>query len=332
MSSHDAYASLYPLAECIDLRNYVMVSHTLHPMPKSIILASTDMHFVTRFFLAVSMIIHWELAVAQSGSIGGAQSSEPGEATYPKLTSSDIDLCRKEITAVHQAKHNHLQQNSNEYCRKNEAENCANTRRWLSESAGEDPVAWFIAGNSSCDGTDWPCYGLWPINDPDVSRFIDAIQGRANGPDRGPPGMAFDTTPADKCISKVWLAKYVRLGGVKDDGNEDEDQFGALAIDKARGNAFGWAVDFDTQAEADASARAKCAVNSVACTVVMRFKNTCASYAADQARGSSAYGWGQTSPQSAADARALRECASRGGARANCTKRVWGCTGKTVRK
>ena len=58
----------------------------------------------------------------------------------------------------------------------------------------------------------------------------------------------------------------------------------------------------------------------------------CAAYAADQAAGSTAYGWGIQAPgtvgssgESGAKNRALFECRKRGGSNSSCIVRVWGC-------
>ena len=98
---------------------------------------------------------------------------------------------------------------------------------------------------------------------------------------------------------------------------------GALAIDENRGDQWGWAVGYSTQAAADQHALNECGYG---CSIVMRFSNSCAAYAADQNRDSTAVGWAYGfSNSSAAQNRALQECQYRGGTGAYCIVRVWGC-------
>ena len=101
------------------------------------------------------------------------------------------------------------------------------------------------------------------------------------------------------------------------------DLSGALAIDSNQGPAWGWAVDYETVQLASQWALAHCGVQS--CRVVMTFTNQCGAFAADQARGSTIYGWAKTSSAYSAQNMALDSCRQRGGN--SCIVRVWGCTG-----
>ena len=100
---------------------------------------------------------------------------------------------------------------------------------------------------------------------------------------------------------------------------------GALAIDERRGDAWGWAVDYETAAAAQSAALRECGTG---CSLVLTF-GRCGAYAADQEADSTAVGWAE-SYASASDARqaALAECRSRGGS--GCVVRVWGCNGQVV--
>lgn len=100
-------------------------------------------------------------------------------------------------------------------------------------------------------------------------------------------------------------------------------QYGALAIDYNQGSAYGWAVNYTSQGQADGRALAECRGN---CSVVLRFHNTCAAYSADQAGNSTAYGWAWNNSLASAQAEANRFCQNRGGRR--CQLRVWGCTSR----
>ena len=124
----------------------------------------------------------------------------------------------------------------------------------------------------------------------------------------------------------VWplLLLCVYLGMAAESGAQTP--VGALAVDERRGDQYGWAVDYETAAAAQAAASRECGSG---CSVVLTFGG-CAAYAADQDADSTAVGWAE-SFDSAAGARqaALSECRSRGGG-SGCIVRVWGCNGPVV--
>ena len=101
---------------------------------------------------------------------------------------------------------------------------------------------------------------------------------------------------------------------------------GALAVDERRGEQYGWAVDYETEAAAWEAALSECGAG---CSVVLTFAR-CGAYAADQDADSTAVGWAE-SYASADGARqaALSECRSRGGG-SGCIVRAWGCNGPVV--
>lgn len=98
---------------------------------------------------------------------------------------------------------------------------------------------------------------------------------------------------------------------------------GALAIDSNQGSQYGFAYDQPSTSQAEQRALSECGGN---CQIVLRFSNGCAAYAADQAGGSTAYGWATASSGSAAQNRALSECQSKGGS--SCVVRTWGCNSR----
>ncbi len=101
---------------------------------------------------------------------------------------------------------------------------------------------------------------------------------------------------------------------------------GALAIDERQGDQWGWAVDYETAAAAQARALRECGTG---CSVVLTF-GRCAAYAADQDADSTTVGWAEAyASASAAQAAALSECRSRGGG-SGCIVRAWGCNGPVV--
>ena len=101
---------------------------------------------------------------------------------------------------------------------------------------------------------------------------------------------------------------------------------GALAIDERQGYQWGWAVDYETSAAAQASALRECGTG---CSVVLTF-GRCGAYAADQDADSTAVGWAEAYASSdAARQSALSECRSRGGG-SGCIVRAWGCNGPVL--
>lgn len=100
---------------------------------------------------------------------------------------------------------------------------------------------------------------------------------------------------------------------------------GSLAIDSGQGKQYGFSYNYSNFTKADQKALEECGYG---CNVVLRFEGQCAAYAADQASGSSAYGWGKSSTNTAAQNKALQECRSAGGNYSNCIVRVYGCDNK----
>ena len=95
---------------------------------------------------------------------------------------------------------------------------------------------------------------------------------------------------------------------------------GSLAIDSLQGEKYGFSFNHPSTDQADARAMRECGTD---CAVVLRFAAECGAYAADQAKGSNAYGWGTAANSSNAQARAMSECRERGGS--SCKVRSWGC-------
>ena len=102
---------------------------------------------------------------------------------------------------------------------------------------------------------------------------------------------------------------------------------GALAIDEAKGDQHGWAINFPTYREAEQEALRECGEG---CSIVMRVSDSCAAYAADQQENSTVVGWswGFPNPDEARN-RARAECTNRGGVGNECIVRVWGCDVET---
>ena len=106
---------------------------------------------------------------------------------------------------------------------------------------------------------------------------------------------------------------------------EAQTPVGALAIDERQGDQWGWAVNYETTAAAQAAALGECGHG---CSVVLTF-GRCAAYAADQDANSTAVGWAMDHASSDGARRAaLAECRARGGF--GCILRAWGCNGPAV--
>lgn len=99
--------------------------------------------------------------------------------------------------------------------------------------------------------------------------------------------------------------------------------WGSLAIDSNQGSAYGYSYDYPTARDADARALKECGSG---CTVVKNFATGCGAYAADQAPGGTAYGWGTASTEQEAKNIALSYCRQYGGT--NCIIRVWSCNSR----
>jgi hypothetical protein len=95
---------------------------------------------------------------------------------------------------------------------------------------------------------------------------------------------------------------------------------GALAIDSNQGTSFGWAEGQSSISQAEQRALNECGGG---CRVVLTYGSGCGAYAADQAGGSTANGWGTATSGGAAQSRAVSECQSHGGR--SCVVRAWSC-------
>lgn len=96
--------------------------------------------------------------------------------------------------------------------------------------------------------------------------------------------------------------------------------WGALAINGNQGKQYGFSYDYSTSNDAQNRALNECGRG---CYIVKTFSSGCAAYAADQAYGSTAYGWGTASNGSEAQSTALNYCRQYGGKQ--CIVRAWSC-------
>jgi hypothetical protein len=104
--------------------------------------------------------------------------------------------------------------------------------------------------------------------------------------------------------------------------------YGSLAIDAINGKQYGWAINYDTQAEANQKALSECQKNGGnQCHTVLWFKGGCAAYVVEPGN-SSLYGWGAADTQAEAERIAKQEARSRGAS--DLVVRVWGCNGNKL--
>jgi hypothetical protein len=95
---------------------------------------------------------------------------------------------------------------------------------------------------------------------------------------------------------------------------------GALAIDTLQGEKYGFSFNHPSSDLAEKRSLRECGAD---CSIVLRFRAECAAYAADQTKGSNAYGWGSGATSAAVQQRAMSECRAKGGD--TCKVRAWGC-------
>lgn len=95
---------------------------------------------------------------------------------------------------------------------------------------------------------------------------------------------------------------------------------GSLAIDSNQGDQWGFSYNHATVSDAEQRALRECGSG---CRIVKTFSNECAAFAADQAYGSTAYGWATASSRGQAQQSAMNYCSKQGGTQ--CQVRVWAC-------
>ncbi|MCC1483428.1 DUF4189 domain-containing protein [Winogradskyella immobilis] len=102
-----------------------------------------------------------------------------------------------------------------------------------------------------------------------------------------------------------------------------EGNYGSLAIDQRNGDQYGWAINYNSQSEANKRAISECEKNGGDnCHTVMWFKGGCAAYVV-QRGNPNIYGWGLANTREEAEQIALDEARARGGF--DLAVRVWGC-------
>ena len=143
-------------------------------------------------------------------------------------------------------------------------------------------------------GTNWPRPAS-PRRRPHLALRYEGGRRCATGP--GADIVFGKGKNAMKAHVWSWLVVSVSLWSAAAAGAQP--RVGAVAIDARQGDQYGWAVDYETVAAAQAAALLECGAG---CSVVLTF-GRCGAYAADQNADSTAVGWAE-SYASAAGARA----------------------------
>ncbi|MFY0673420.1 MAG: DUF4189 domain-containing protein [Bacteroidia bacterium] len=102
--------------------------------------------------------------------------------------------------------------------------------------------------------------------------------------------------------------------------------YGSLAIDARNGNAYGWAVNYNSWSESDARALEECRKYGGNCHVVLNFKGGCGAYVVEKGNPY-LYGWGVGKSREQAEQIAMDEARAQGGK--DLVVRVWGCNGES---
>jgi len=113
-------------------------------------------------------------------------------------------------------------------------------------------------------------------------------------------------------ISVFIFACLPSVAFTQNDPSPDDIKYGALAIDRANGVYYGWAIDCLTLAEAEEKAIEACNEKGGNCSVVLSFSGkACAAYRHITGNVGMGYGWGIAQTAEEADAKAKKECAER---------------------
>ena len=108
--------------------------------------------------------------------------------------------------------------------------------------------------------------------------------------------------------------------------SQSKGQFASLAIDARNGNAYGWAINYNSYSESNNRALAECEQNGGDCQIVLNFIGGCGAYVVEKGNPN-LYGWGVADSRAEAERIAKKEAQAQGGK--NLIVRVWGCNGES---
>ncbi len=138
--------------------------------------------------------------------------AENGPATEKPRTAiivSDLVACKNEIAEFHRLEINYIRKAVAEYCTKGDkfysADNCKTQSQWLQDSSSTSNTSWFMKGNSRCEGSDYPCFGLSIFNEGNVSD--SDLREMAKERPKATSELWEYARVVDICIAKIWVAK-----------------------------------------------------------------------------------------------------------------------------
>lgn len=152
----------------------------------------------------------------------GGITAQAGEASWPQLKPADLAACQHKIADFHKKEIAYIVRLMAPDCDPSNKDriainNCATYKQWLQKSIATDDMAWWFKGNGSCEASDYPCFGPDLFNDvgpgkDDQQRSLDLIHTMAQHKPKGAQDNQMDlysmSFVIDKCVAKVWLAKY----------------------------------------------------------------------------------------------------------------------------
>lgn len=172
--------------------------------------------------LWIGATVRGAVAAAAAGALAMAGFAL-AQSSWVTVSEDDLQICRPIFSEVHRLEQKFIGDEIAAVCAEGgprfDAASCQETRDWLAETQELDPVAWYFAGNDSCEGADYPCFGPSLANQPrtgrDAQLWITKVKADAARPAQITPEMGFAdaTVEGDRCISQVWLKAYNAAGG-----------------------------------------------------------------------------------------------------------------------
>lgn len=134
------------------------------------------------------------------------------------VSAEDLVACKAELAEFHRLEINFFKQQTSEYCtnasKAYSKNNCQSVNKTIQETSSKSNLAWFIEGNSSCQLSDYPCFGLDTYNG-DNGMPENVIREIATGIylkdlPKVAPSLWEYASVVDHCIAKIWVAKVDR--------------------------------------------------------------------------------------------------------------------------
>ncbi len=139
--------------------------------------------------------------------------AENGQATEkPRTTVTALDLaaCKNELAEFHRLEINYIRKGVAEYCTKGDkdysADNCKTQSKWLQDSSSTSNISWFMKGMDRCEMSEYPCFGLYIVNDGKVPD--DELRALAKERPKITTELWEYASVVDNCLAKIWVAKH----------------------------------------------------------------------------------------------------------------------------